>query len=151
DDGSKTGGQLDAIANDEVQYFAKFSTTGGIQWSRDIQVSDGFSSAFDPSGGDPATRVHYGEYTGLAFVDGVIHMTWTDNSNSTKNNPGPPTPTGPLLPAGAAGVASLRQTDAYYDSIRVGSPTVLTISADAAPLLKFANLKSSDIVAALEE
>src|SRR5438105_3194 len=47
--------------------------------------------------------VDYGDYSGLAFVDGTIDMTWTDNSNSTGDNPDH--------------VHSL--TDVYFDHIKL--------------------------------
>lgn len=99
-DNVQSGGELNAVANDEVFYYAAYSVAGGLSWSSDIRVSDGLSSAFVVDG------VHYGDYTGLVFADGTIHMTWADNSNSTGDNPGPL-------------VGTQRQTDAYYDRIEL--------------------------------
>jgi Ca2+-binding RTX toxin-like protein/outer membrane protein OmpA-like peptidoglycan-associated protein len=113
DDGSgplSTNKQLDSTANDEVEYFASYSTSGGLTWANDIQVSDGLSSAFDST-----SLINFGDYTGLSFHDGVIHMAWSDNSNSTKDNPSPQ-----QVPPPVAGRVS---TEAYYDLIRVGEPT----------------------------
>jgi Ca2+-binding RTX toxin-like protein len=105
DDGSATGGQLNNVANDEVEYFAAISTSGGLTWSDDIQVSDSFSSAF------LSDDIHYGDYTGIAFQDDMLHLAWADNSN-TLGNPGPVT------------AAGQRHTDAFYDSIRLSNLTI---------------------------
>ncbi|TMH43509.1 MAG: hypothetical protein E6H54_11135, partial [Betaproteobacteria bacterium] len=88
----------DATPNDEVQYFAALSTDGGKHWSNNVQVSDGMSDTSKLGVG-----VDYGDYSGLAFVDGTIDMTWTDNSNSTGDNPDH--------------VHSL--TDVYFDHIKL--------------------------------
>jgi hypothetical protein len=104
-----TNKQFDGIANDEVEYFATYSTSGGLTWAHNIQVSDGLSSAFN------INSVNYGDYTGLSFHDGIVHMAWSDNSNSTKDNP-----SAQLVPPPAVGRLA---TEAYYDSIHVGSPT----------------------------
>jgi Ca2+-binding RTX toxin-like protein/outer membrane protein OmpA-like peptidoglycan-associated protein len=103
--------QLDSIANDEVEYFASYSRSGGLTWADNIQVSDGLSSAFLTS----TDGANYGDYTGLSFHDGVIHMAWADNSNSTKDNP-----SAALVPAPDPGKVG---PEAYYDLIRVGAPT----------------------------
>src|SRR2546426_4563759 len=69
-----------ATGNDDVQYFMAYSKDGGVTWSRNLQVSDGSSNAHAAGG------FNLGDYTGLAYVDGVIHMVWSDNSNSTNDN-----------------------------------------------------------------
>ncbi|HZI44672.1 MAG TPA: sialidase family protein, partial [Ilumatobacter sp.] len=85
----------DAAGNDDVQYFMAFSTNGGATWSDNFQISNGTSNAA------AAGSFNLGDYTGLAYEDGVIHMVWADNSNSTGDNP-----------AGA-----LSAMDTYYDRI----------------------------------
>src|SRR6185503_4600940 len=92
----------DAAGNDDVQYFAAFSKDGGATWSDNLKVSDGTSNAA------AAGSFNLGDYTGLTFEDGYIHMVWTDNSNSTNDNPGP------------AG-----RTDIYYDRIALADSTYL--------------------------
>jgi hypothetical protein len=91
----------DAADNDDVQYFAAFSTDGGASWSSNVQVSDGTSN------GAAAGDFNLGDYTGLAFEDGIIHTTWSDNSNSTGDNTDA---AGPVL-----------SMDAYYDRISLNS------------------------------
>jgi hypothetical protein len=45
-------------------------------------VSQGASNA-----NDAANQVDYGDFTGLAFMAGLAHPAWADNSNSTGDNP----------------------------------------------------------------
>src|SRR5207302_1786029 len=73
-------------------------------------VSDGTRQGGKIGGGG------LGDYTGLAFVDGTVHMTWTDNSNSTKDNPD----------------GTLSRADVYYDRIDVNAKTEVTASTPPA-------------------
>ena len=98
-----------ASGNDDAQYFAAFSTDGGFTWSTNVRVSDGTSN------GHAAGAFNLGDYTGLAYDHGIVHTVWSDNSNSTNDNPG--------MPAGA--------TDTYYDRITFGT-TYVGIEADIA-------------------
>src|SRR5205823_3008543 len=70
-----------ASGNDDAQYFAAFSTDGGFTWSTNVRLSDGTSNAH------AAGSFNFGDYTGLAFEDGILHAVWSDNSNSTNDNP----------------------------------------------------------------
>ena len=71
-----------ASNNAAVMYCATASSsTTTPTFSRSIAVSDGAS--ISPSG----SPMDFGDYTGLAFVDGVVHPAWGDSSNSTGNNP----------------------------------------------------------------
>ncbi|MBF8301150.1 MAG: OmpA-like protein, partial [Acidobacteria bacterium] len=88
-----------ASGNDDVQYFAAFSADGGFTWSSNVQVSDGTSN------GHAAGAFNLGDYTGLAYEGGVIHMAWADNSNSVGDNPD----------------GALSSTDTYYDRIIFGA------------------------------
>lgn len=45
-----------------------------------VLISDGASTS-------NGNGVEFGDYMGLAFVDGVAHPVWADTSNSTANNP----------------------------------------------------------------
>ena len=70
--------------NSTAEFFATVSADGGASLAPNIQVSGGYSSApLDPdnSGND------YGDYSGVAFFDGLFYPVWADNSNSTKDNP----------------------------------------------------------------
>jgi hypothetical protein len=79
-----TGGPADTngIPNDDAQFWGAFSTNGGTTFTRNIQISAGTSNSHDSGNG-----IDYGDYTGLSFYGGIAHPAWSDNSNSTGNNP----------------------------------------------------------------
>jgi len=80
--GTGGSGDTDGIANDDAQFWGAFSTNGGVSFGANIQISAGTSNAADSGNG-----IDYGDYTGLSFYSGVAHPAWSDNSNSTGNNP----------------------------------------------------------------
>jgi hypothetical protein len=51
-------------------------------FTKNIQISAGTSNSSDAHNG-----IDYGDYSGLAFYGGIAHPAWSDNSNSTGNNP----------------------------------------------------------------
>jgi hypothetical protein len=75
-------GDTDRIRNDDAQFWGAFSSNGGTSFTRNIQVSAGASNSRDSGNG-----IDYGDYTGLSFYGGIAHPAWSDNSNSTGNNP----------------------------------------------------------------
>lgn len=75
-------GDTDGIPNDDAQFWGAFSTDGGISFTPNIQISAGTSNSH-VSG----NHIDYGDYTGLSFYGGVAHPSWSDNSNSTGDNP----------------------------------------------------------------
>jgi hypothetical protein len=68
--------------NDDAQFWGAFSTAGGLSFTRNIQISAGTSNSHVSGNG-----IDYGDYTDVAFDAGIAHATWSDNSNSTANNP----------------------------------------------------------------
>ena len=80
--GAGGAGDTDGIPNDDAQVWGAFSTTGGVSFTPNIQISAGTSNSH-VSG----NHIDYGDYGGLSFVAGVAHPAWADNSNSTGNNP----------------------------------------------------------------
>ena len=75
-------GDTDGIPNDDAQFWGAFSADGGTSFTPNIQISAGTSNSHDSGNG-----IDYGDYTGLAFYRGIAHPAWSDNSNSTGNNP----------------------------------------------------------------
>jgi hypothetical protein len=75
-------GDTDGIANDDAQFWGAFSTDGGISFTPNIQISAGTSNSHDSG-----NHIDYGDYDGLSFYGGLAHPAWSDNSNSTGNNP----------------------------------------------------------------
>jgi hypothetical protein len=80
--GTGGSGDTDGIANDDAQFWGAFSTDGGLTFTSNIQISAGTSNAHDSGNG-----IDFGDYSGLSFFGGVAHPAWSDNSNSTGNNP----------------------------------------------------------------
>ena len=75
-------GDTDGIPNDDAQFWGAFSTDGAASFTPSIQISGGTSNSHDSGNG-----IDYGDYTGLSFYGGTAHPAWSDNSNSTGNNP----------------------------------------------------------------
>jgi hypothetical protein len=72
----------DRVKGDDAMYAITFSADGGATWASPAFVSERPSNA-----DDAANQVDFGDYTGLAFVAGIAHPAWADNSNSTGDNP----------------------------------------------------------------
>jgi hypothetical protein len=74
-------GDTDGIPNDDAQFWGAFSTDG-TSFTPNLQISAGTSNSHDSGNG-----IDYGDYTGLSFYGGIAHPAWSDNSDSTGNNP----------------------------------------------------------------
>jgi hypothetical protein len=75
-------GDTDGIPNDDAQIWATYSQDGGASFAPNFQVSEGTSSA--PAAG---SSFDYGDYTHAAFQSHRFYPAWSDNSNSTGENP----------------------------------------------------------------
>jgi hypothetical protein len=95
--GAGGAGDTDGIPNDDAQLWGAFSTDGGLSFRPNFQISAGTSNSHDSGNG-----IDYGDYMGLAFFGGMAHPAWSDNSNSTGNNPD----------------GALHQLDIYTTSVR---------------------------------
>ncbi len=91
-------GDTNGLPNDDAQFWGTFSTNGGASFLPNIQISAGTSNAHDSGNG-----IDYGDYTGLSFFGGSAHPAWSDNSNSTGNNPD----------------GTLHQLDIYTAAVRI--------------------------------
>jgi hypothetical protein len=80
--GTGGAGDTNGTPNDDAQFWGAFSTGGGTSFTPNIQISAGTSNSHDSGNG-----IDYGDYSGLAFYGGIAHPAWSDNSNSTGNNP----------------------------------------------------------------
>ena len=78
--------RLFVSSNDGSGLVMSYSTDGGATWVANLRISDGTSN------GHAAGGFNFGDYTGLAFEDGVIHTVWSDNSDSTGDNADRPSP-----------------------------------------------------------
>ena len=80
--GTGGSGDIDGIRNDDFQIWATDSTNHGASFARNFQVSRGTSSAVAAG-----SFFDNGDYTHAAFVAGTFWPAWSDNSNSTGDNP----------------------------------------------------------------
>lgn len=75
-------GDTDGLPNTDAQLWGAFSTDGGLSFTPNGQISAGTSNSH-VSG----NHIDYGDYDGLSFFGGLAHPAWSDNSDSTGNNP----------------------------------------------------------------
>jgi hypothetical protein len=80
--GSGGSGDTDGIPNDDAQIWATYSADGGVTFAPNFQVSAGTFSAPDAQ-----SSFDYGDYTHAAFQSHLFYPAWSDNSNSTGQNP----------------------------------------------------------------
>jgi BNR/Asp-box repeat len=80
--GTGGSGDTDGIPNDDFQIWATDSTNGGATFAPNFRVSRGTSNAIDAN-----SFFDVGDYTHAAFVAGLFWPAWSDNSNSTGDNP----------------------------------------------------------------
>jgi hypothetical protein len=77
-------GDTDGVPNDDTQIWATYSTDGGVTFVGNFRVSEGTSnSSADVTG----SSFNFGDYTKAAFDSGTFYPAWSDNSNSTGDNP----------------------------------------------------------------
>ncbi len=82
DNGVPGSGGTNNTPNDDAEYFASYSTDGGATWAQNVQLAGGFSNA-----ARAASNVDYGDFIGGNAYGGVFRPLWSDNSNSTGDNP----------------------------------------------------------------
>jgi len=80
--GTGGSGDTNGIPNDDFQIWATYSRDGGASVAPNFRVSRGTSNAVDANSG-----FDVGDYTHAAFAGGTFWPAWSDNSNSTGNNP----------------------------------------------------------------
>jgi len=78
-------GDTDGLPNTDAQLWGAFSTDGGLSFTPNTQISAGTSNSHASGNG-----IDYGDFSGLSFYGGLAHPAWSDNSNSTGNNPDGP-------------------------------------------------------------
>jgi Neuraminidase (sialidase) len=80
--GASSPGDTDGVPNDDVQIWATYSKDGGATFAPNFQVSQGTSNV---NGAE--SFFDFGDYTHAAFQSGTFYPAWSDNSNSTGDNP----------------------------------------------------------------
>jgi hypothetical protein len=75
-------GDRDGVPNTDTEFFATLSFDGGATFLPNVQISTSPSSAIaNPNNGND-----YGDYTGLAFFNGIFYPAWADNSADLSNS-----------------------------------------------------------------
>jgi hypothetical protein len=82
DMGQGGSGDTDGVRNTDVRVWATYSTDGGATFAPNLQVSEGTSNSIAAG-----SFFDYGDYTHAAFQSGRFYPAWSDNSNSTGDNP----------------------------------------------------------------
>jgi hypothetical protein len=82
DVGDQGPGDTDGKPNTDAMYYVTFSTDGGATFAPSVAAGTGVSNAKAAQNG-----IDFGDYSGLAFFGGVAMPAWSDNSNSTGDNP----------------------------------------------------------------
>ena len=83
DAGDHGADDTDGKPNTDAMYYVTFSTDAGATFAPAVAASAGASNAKAARNG-----IDFGDYSGLAFFGGVAMPAWSDNSNSTGDNPG---------------------------------------------------------------
>src|SRR5439155_14587935 len=75
-------------ANDDAQVYGAVSIDGGDSFLANVQISTGTSNSDDSEVSVSGVRpLGYGDFDTSAFTAGTFYRVWSDNSNSTKDNP----------------------------------------------------------------
>jgi hypothetical protein len=82
DNGVPGSGGTNSVPNDDAEYYASYSTNGGVTWAANTRLSGGFSNA--AAAGAP---VDYGDYEGQSAYGGKFVAVWADNTNCDGSNP----------------------------------------------------------------
>jgi hypothetical protein len=75
-------GDTDGVPNDDAMAYMASSSDGGVTFSANRRLAKGVSNSADANNG-----IDYGDYEGAAFQSGTFLYVWSDNSNSTGDNP----------------------------------------------------------------
>jgi subtilisin-like proprotein convertase family protein len=75
DIGTIANGFSNTVANDEVQVYGAISTTGGVSFDPNFQITAGVSRSSTAN-----SSTDFGDWTGLDFQGGILHPIWADNS-----------------------------------------------------------------------
>ncbi len=77
----------------KTQFLVAISNDGGLTFSADVPVSVGMSDASLTPANSPGFALNgagqgnqYGDYSGLAFVNGIVNPAWADNSPALAGN-----------------------------------------------------------------
>ena len=74
-------GGTNTIPNDDAEYYATYSTDGGVTWAANQRLSGGFSNSNASGNG-----IDFGDYVGQNAYGGKFTAVWADNSNCDGTN-----------------------------------------------------------------
>ena len=77
------GDDTDGAPDTDADRYATVSGDGAMTFGTPVRLSRKASNA----GGSAGIGLDYGDYTGMAYADGVLVAAWADNSDSTGGNP----------------------------------------------------------------
>jgi hypothetical protein len=83
-------GDTDGVPNTDAELFVSASADGGATWMKNAQVAAKPSNSRDsePPFSPILRNLGYGDFMkNTAFFNGTMYAIWTDNSNSTGDNP----------------------------------------------------------------
>jgi Bacterial Ig-like domain (group 3) len=109
-------------ADNKSSEFWGATSNDGTGFSANFKISAGVSNAANAANG-----IDYGDYTGLSYQQGVFNPIWSDNSNSTGDNPDGANSTFDLYTASV--VVTKRDTTLTYNGDTSGTfhkPTTLS-------------------------
>jgi hypothetical protein len=81
--------RIDPSNNILTQYFVAVSNDGGRTFASNLPVSVGSSNAKAVTSTTQPGSFDFGDYSGVAFLNGVLHPVWADNSAALVGNPAP--------------------------------------------------------------
>ncbi|MDQ2807772.1 MAG: S-layer homology domain-containing protein [Chloroflexota bacterium] len=105
DNGVPGSGGTNTTPNDDAEYYATYSTNGGVSFAPNTRLSGGFSNAAAAGNG-----VDYGDYVGQDAYGGKFVAVWADNANCDGTNAN----------------GTLSAFDLYFNSLTlppIGTPT----------------------------
>jgi hypothetical protein len=127
-------------SNDTLaEYWLAVSTDGGLTFAPNVKVSAGASNAGAGSGAPGTSGFDYGDYTGIAFNNGIIWPCWSDNSNSTGDNPAgagnaQDMYTAKITMGGAPVIAGIQPPSL---TVLMGQPAAFTVNASGSTPLSY--------------
>jgi hypothetical protein len=71
----------------KTEFWVAVSSDGGVSFPHTQLVSSGQSNAADSNLSAFGANYQYGDYTGVAFANGMLYPVWADNSSELGNNP----------------------------------------------------------------
>jgi hypothetical protein len=123
DRGDRGPGDTNGIPNDDAEMFAAVSVDQGRHFLSNVQIARAPSNAARSETPPPTSGrgLDFGDYSAVAFYNGSLYPLWSDNSNSTMDNPNQRTidpSTGRPYPDGR-----VNQLNLYTDKITLVNPS----------------------------